>query len=180
MPWIPPWLRRHPLLATAGLVAVAAAADHRFGRPADDWSRYDHRTFSAVASSGDAIQLDDGTPVHLLGVTDPTSDAAGWLARRVADRPITLLLPTIGTRDAARRLLAYVFSSDDLTCLNVAIVREGMAYADRRGDDAMAGAIDAAETDARRRRRGLWGGLRFEQMPPWRQAWLRSRAATQP
>ena len=174
------WLRRRPLIVTAACVAVAATADHKFGRHGDDWSRYDHPTVAASASSGGALRLDDGTLVHLLGVTDPSPAAAGWLAGQLSNRPVTLLLPTVGTRDPAGRLVAYAFSSDDLTCLNVAIVRDGMAYADRRGTDAMAGAIDAAETEARRKRRGLWKGLRFEQMPPWRQAWLRSRMANRP
>ena len=173
------WLRSHPFAATA-LVAVTAAVvvDHWIGSCGDDWSRYDHGTFAATAVSGDGIQLTDGTPVQLLGVSDPTGDAAAWLARQLSGRTVTLLLPSTGTRDPAGRLVAYAFMTDDETCLNAALVRDGMAYADRRVTDPMAAALDTAEAEARRKRRGLWNGLRFEQMPPWRQAWLRATSAT--
>ena len=167
-------LRTALVTATIG---AAVVGDHLFERAADDWTRYDHRAVTVAAvTAGDAVRLADGTPVRLLGITDPAPAATPWLGRRVSGRRVTLLLPAVGTRDPAGRLLAYAYA-DDGSCLNVSLVHDGLAYADRRGTDALAGLIDAAEADARRKGRGLWDDLRFEQMPPWRQAWLRAKAA---
>ncbi len=165
---------RRTLIATAaaGLLATVLA-DHLFSHRGDDWSRYDHRTVTVAAvPTGDTLQLDDATRIRLLGIADPIPAAAERLTTAVAGRRVTIMLPLVGTRDADGRLLAYVYA-DDGTCLNVTLVHDGLAYADRRGADVMAGLIDVAESDARRKHRGLWDGLRFEQMPPWRQAWLR-------
>ncbi len=87
------------------LLAALAVVDHRVGRPADDWARYDHRTFTVAAVDGDGVRLDDGTSVRLLGATDPAPAAAGWLAGHVLGRRVTLLLPTAGVRDPAGRLV---------------------------------------------------------------------------
>ena len=158
---------------TAALLATAMiAADHL--RPRDDWAGYNHRAATVAAvPAGDALQLDDGTRVHLLGICDPAPAATDWLTARLAGRRVTLLLPPVGTRDAAGRLRAYAF--DGAGCLNVELVKAGLAYADRRGPDLLAGLTDPAEADARRHGRGLWAGLTFGQQPPWRQAWLRAR-----
>jgi endonuclease YncB( thermonuclease family) len=158
-------------------LAITAGVDHLAGRPGDDWARYNHRSVVvSAAPTGNAIRLHDGTTVRLLGIADPNPDAVPWLTANVVGHHVTLLLPTVGTRDPAGRLLAYAYL-DDVTCVNVALAHEGLAYADRRSADVMAGLIDAAEDDARRKKRGLWAGLRFDQMPAWRQAWLRARSA---
>ena len=88
---------------------------------------------------------------------------------------MTLLLPVAGVRDADGRLAAYAYA--DGQCVNVQLVHAGLAYADRRTPGPLDGLIDPAEADARRHGRGLWAGLRFDQQPPWRQAWLRDRSA---
>ena len=164
-------------VAIAAVLIATVVADHR--RHGDDRARYDHRAFAATAAvAGDVVRLDDGTDVRLLGVADPTPAAIRWLAAQVEGRRLTLLLPPVGVRDADGRLAAYVFTADDTVCLNAAAVRDGVAYADRRSADAMSGLLDAAEADARRKKRGLWAGLTFEQMPAWRQAWLRTRPAS--
>lgn len=176
-----PHRRRRLALSSMAVAVVAAtvAVDHRWCRTGDDWSRYDHRSYRVTVDAGDQVRLPDGTPVALIGVADPIPAATDWLTRAIAGRPVTLLLPALGTRDASHRLLAHVYLPDN-GCLNVAIVHEGLAYADRRGADVFASMINAAEADARRKQRGLWDGLRFEQMPAWRQAWLRRRATSHP
>ena len=179
-PPIPPRPARPPRRRAVGggvlLLALAAAvADHVVGRPADDWARYDHRTFTVAAGDGDGVRLADGTAVRLLGVADPVPAAGDWLADHVVGRPVTLLLPTAGVRDRGR-LVAYVYPADGGESVNVGLVRDGLAYADRRQADVMAGLIDVAENDARRKRRGLWDGLRFDRQPAWRQAWVKARA----
>ena len=169
----PTALRRHTVAVgvTAALVATAAA-DHV--RPRDDLARYNHRTVTVVAApAGDAAELADGTRVRLIGVADPAPAAAAWLA---GHRRLTLLLPAAGTRDGDGAVRAYAFD-DDGRCVNVDLVHAGLAYVDRRRADVMAGLLDPAEADARRKRVGLWDGLRFDQQPPWRQAWLAARAA---
>ncbi len=168
--------RRAAVLGTVGLVLASIVGDHALGRPADDWARYDHRTFAVAAVDGDGLRLGDGTAVRLLGTADPVPAAGGWLADHVVGRRVTLLLPTVGVRDGGR-LMAYVYPAEGGECVNVALVRDGLAYADRQQDDVMAGLIDVAENDARRKRRGLWDGLRFDQQPPWRQAWVKARSA---
>lgn len=170
--------RRTAAIAIGLLVLASIILDHWLGRPSDAWARYDHRTFAVQSVRTDGVLLDDGTAVRLLGVADPSPAAADWLAGHAVGRRVTLLLPTVGVRDTDGRLVGYVYVADD--CLNVALVKDGLAYADRRQADPLAGLIDVAETDARRKRRGMWDGLRFDQMPPWRQAWVRLRAAAAP
>ena len=172
------WLticRRRPAATAAAVVLLGAVAvDHL--RPHDDRSRYNHRTLTVAAvPAGDTLQLGDGTRVRLLGLCDPAAEAVAHLGGLVGRR-VTLLLPPVGLRDGDGCLRAYAFA-DDGTCLNVALVKDGLAYADRRTPDAMAGLIDPAENDARRHGRGLWAGLRFDHQPAWRQAWLGARAA---
>jgi endonuclease YncB( thermonuclease family) len=171
---VPRWTSRNRLAAVLVTVAVASMVAAHVGRT-DDWRRYDHRSFTVAAIvGGDAIQLDDGTRVRLLGLADPTPAAAGWLADHVLGRAVTLLLPPVGARDGDGRLVAYAYDADG-ACVNVELVGAGLAYADRRTVDPLAGLIDPAESEARRKGRGVWHGLRIEQMPPWRQAWLRAR-----
>ena len=163
-------LRRHRVVVgTVAVAAVTIAVDH--ARPGDDWSRYDHRTVAVVAvPAGDTLQLGDGTRVRFIGVADPVPAAAPWLA---AHPVVTLLLPAAGSRDADGCLRAYAFDGE--ACLNVELVHAGLAYAERRSADVMGGLIDPAEADARRKGRGLWAGLRVDQQPPWRRAWLAGR-----
>jgi endonuclease YncB( thermonuclease family) len=72
-------------------------------------------------------------------------------------------------------LLAYVYLSD-LDCLNLDMVRDGRAYADRRYRHTFRPQFELAEAEARKKQRGLWKDLTEEQIPPWRREWLqRSR-----
>ena len=165
--------RRRRIAVAVAVFAAASVAVAHVGRR-DDRARFDHHSFTVAGVDGDVLLLDDGTRVALLGVADADPAATAWLAAQLVGRPVTLMLPTAGTRDAGDRLRAYAFDAD-LACVNVELVRAGLAYAERRTTDAMSGLIDPAETDARRHGRGLWAGLRFDQQPPWRQAWLKAR-----
>ena len=101
------------------------------------------------------VRLADGSTqqiVRLLGVqTPPHID----LQSRLAGKTVTLLLDSPQTRDNQRRLLGYVFSSDRDN-LNVDLVRDGLAYADRQQDCQLEPEIRAAQTEARKKGRGLW------------------------
>ncbi len=96
--------------------------------------------------------------VRLLGVDNSqTMDLPGYLRSRLAGRTVTLLLDSPQTRDGQRRLLAYVFASD-ADNLNVDVVRDGLAYADRRTHYLLEEEFRAAQVDAKKKRCGLWGG----------------------
>ena len=155
-----------------------------FGYRGDDWSRFNQKpvraievidgdTFCAELESGEAV------PVRLLGVDAPEIPDAHWSAEakkyteaRLANRTVTLRLDGTQTRDDAGNLLAYVFILDT-DCLNVDIVRDAQAFADRRIKHTLSSPIETAETDARKKRRGMWRELTDDQQPAWRQAWLR-------
>ncbi len=105
-------------------------------------------------------------------VTDDSSTAAKtFLTARTTNAEVTLLLKSPETRNSLGRLEAYAYI--DGSCLNGELVKAGMAFADRRQADVMSGMINPAEAEARKKKRGLWATLTFEQMPEWRRAWLR-------
>ncbi len=172
-----------------GLVAVLAVLDHLgcFGYRGDDWARFDRQTFDHPAVVSPAELTVEGTVVRLIGVDPPpdpihAAEAMAYLRSQVEGRAVTLRLEPTQTRDSADRLLAYVYPSDT-DCLNLAMVREGQAYADRRAGHTFAGQMEQLENEARnpKRPRGLWVDVTFDQMPQWRQQWLRERlSATSP
>src|SRR5688572_16657932 len=129
-----------------------------FGYRGDDWSRFNQRpvravevldgeTFRAELENGEAVQI------RLLGVDAPELPDAHWSAEakkyteaRLANRAVTLRLDGTQTRDDAGNLLAYVFILDT-DCLNVDIVRDAQAFADRRIKHTLRSPIETAETD---------------------------------
>ena len=143
---------------------------------ADDWARFNHQTVRVVdILDGNSLRIESpsGRPdtVRLLGV-DGTPAAAAWMKDHAKNQALTLLLQSPQTRDESGRLRAFVFLDNQ----NVAVelVKEGLAYADRREATAMDGLIDPAEAEARKKKRGLWNGLTPQQMPQWRRDWLRT------
>ncbi len=157
--------------------AVLAAHAGAFGHAGDDWARYDHQSFRIThIESGESIEII--TPrgwietVKLIGIATPDAGANDWLNERVLNREATLLLPFPQTRDASGRLLAFVFV--DRTNLSVELVKDGLAFADRREKTIMDGVIDPAESEARKKKRGLWATMKSDQMPEWRKAWVQS------
>lgn len=72
-------------------------------------------------------------------------------------------------------MLAYVYVGDSDN-LNLDLVRDGEAYADRRFRHSMRPQFERAEAEARKANRGLWKEVTEAQMPPWRRDWLSRRA----
>jgi endonuclease YncB( thermonuclease family) len=160
-----------------GLCVVAAAHAGLFGLTGDDWSRYDHQAFRVSRIvSGDSIQITTRSgsteTIKLLGTASPDARAVMWLKQQALNQDATLLLQSPQTRDAAGNLLAFVFV--DRANLSVELVTEGLAFADRREKTVMDGVIDPAEADARKKKRGMWATLKFDQMPEWRKAWIKT------
>lgn len=151
------------------------------GYRGSDWSRFDKKQFSHFdILSGDELKLitpDESIPVRLIGIDAPDSGLHGdasafeYAAVRMKGRTVTLKLEPTQTRDADGKLLAYVYLADNET-LNLALIRDGKAYADRRTKHTFAGQFEQAEADARKKRIGIWKDLTEEQMPAWRRMWL--------
>jgi micrococcal nuclease len=100
-----------------------------------------------------------------------------YLEKRIAaarDRSLILQFDGTETRDRFGRLLGFVYVTES-DCLNLAMVRDGYAYADRRFDSFLKSELARAEVEARKRGRGLWKDVKSEDMPQWRQDWMRRR-----
>ena len=137
---------------------------------------------------GDTIQIasDEPTPtvIRLLGIDapemhDPTTDrpahfaqrATNYLRARINGKSVCLRLEPIETRDRYDRLLAYIYLGDGDN-INIDLIRDGQAYADRRFRHSFRPQFEQAENEARTKKRGLWQGLTVDMMPPWRRVWL--------
>jgi endonuclease YncB( thermonuclease family) len=157
------------------------------GWSGSDVARFDHKSVKVTrAIDGDTISVQlpgdsRETTVHLLGVDAPDLPASHWAEQaakytlvRTVGRTVTLRLDPIGWRNERGELLAYVFITDGDN-LNVDMIHDGQAYADRRVQHSIHASCEAAEKEARQKKRGLWKDLNDEQMPQWRQEWLRSR-----
>jgi micrococcal nuclease len=179
----------------AGLIVLAlSAALDRFGAfryQGDDWRNFDQKTFVVThVADGDTITVrptagGPETRVRLLGVDSPelhsrddpnhadywAQEAKRYTVTRLEHKAVTLRLEQTETRDRYRRLLAYVYVNDSDN-LNLDLVRDGQAYADRRFRHSMKWQFERAEGEARKAGRGLWKGVTESQMPPWRRDWL--------
>jgi endonuclease YncB( thermonuclease family) len=164
-----------------GLLLATIIADHAgaFGHHFDDVARFNHRRFLVTdVASGDTLRVrsPDGkteTLVGLLGIVAPhageywAGPSRDYVAERLMGKPITLLLEPPRKRDETGRLMAYVFPSDSDN-LNVDLVHDGMARADRREPCLLRSLIEPAEADARKKHRGLWKDAMSSPMPSWR------------
>lgn len=181
--------------AAAGLVVLALSAVlDRWGGfryAGDDWRRFDHKTFLVThVADGDTLAVRPAaggpeTRVRLLGVDAPelhsaadehrpdywARDARRYTASHAEGRRVILRLEQTQTRDKYGRLLAYVYV-DEADNLNLDLVRDGQAYADRRYPHSMRSQFERAESEARKAGRGLWKDVKESQMPPWRRRWL--------
>jgi micrococcal nuclease len=201
--WVAGRLRRRRRIRWASFVlllilAATALLDRSgtFGRRGDDWITFDQKTFTVThVVDGDTIEIatPHGQPerVRLIGVDAPetngrengepdhwASEATGYAEARAEGKNVTLRLDGTQTRDRYGRLLAYVYLGD-AESLNLALVRDGYAYSDRRFGHTHRSEFEQAEAAARKKASGLWKTLRDEQMPRWRQDWLdRQRAAS--
>lgn len=167
------------------LFALFILLDHlgAFGWHGDDWSRFDRQTFtvSRILDGGALTLRDPGgreTAVSLIGVAAPVgseywaAESARYLADHAAGKSVIVRLEPTQTRDAAKRLWAYLYLTDaDL--LNADIIHDGHAYADRRVKHSLGPMLILVESDARKHHRGLWGQVKDDQQPAWRQQWLK-------
>ena len=174
------------------LLALSAVLDRAgvFRYAGNDWRAFDHKEFVVThVADGDTIEVrppggGDVTRVRLIGVDAPelrsrdfwAVDAKRYTEQRAKGKAVTLRLEQTETRDRYKRLLAYVYVSDSDN-LNLDLVRDGQAYADRRFSHSMRPQFDRAETEARKSGRGLWKDVREEQMPDWRRDWLARQGA---
>lgn len=94
-----------------------------------------------------------------------------YLHDRIDRRRVVLQFEGTERRDPEGNLLAYVYLSDN-DCINLALVRYGYAYVDRRQSGFLHSRLGQAEGQARRDEAGLWKDLTFDQMPEWRRQWL--------
>jgi len=156
-----------------------------FGDRSRDWDAFNRRAFPVVkVISGDELIIRDERgieqTVSLLGVDAPdppvgywSAQAAEYLTNRTRGRTVIIRFDTTRSRDSRGNLLAYVFITDGDN-LNLDIIRDGQAYADRRKQHTLKSQFSTVETEARKKPRGLWKELKFEDMPVWRQEWVRS------
>jgi endonuclease YncB( thermonuclease family) len=181
-------IRRQPrgrviVAACVFAIVLLSLVDHlgAFGYHGDDWKRFDQKSFHVTrAIDGDTIEIAGNSVVRLLGANAPqlpsahwSENAANYLSARTLGRDVTLKLDTIQSRNDGGELLAYAFITD-ADNLNADIIRDGQAYADRRVKHTLASQFVAAETEARKKPRGLWINITEDQMPRWRRDWLRS------
>ena len=180
------------LLLLAVSVAVSQwglTGKQRVARGGGDWSSFDKQRFLVTrVADGDTITVNSPageTRVRLLGVDAPelirddhpardhwADRAAAYTRARAEGKYVTLQLDAPQTRDKYERLLAYVYLSDT-DCLNLDLIRDGQAYADRRFKHSFKPQFEMVENEARKKSRGLWKDLTADQMPAWRQEWLR-------
>ena len=188
------WFRRGAFVLVLALAATAVLdRAGSFGYPGGDWAAFDRKQFHVErVIDGDTliIRPPSGTAetsVKLIGVDAPRpgadpgtpSDywadrACGYARARAEGKPVTLRLDDTQTRDAAGRLMAYLYLSDE-EMLNEALIRDGQVYADRRYPHTLGGKFERMENEARASARGLWKGVTEDHMPEWRRQWLAQR-----
>jgi endonuclease YncB( thermonuclease family) len=180
------WARR-AVIAGVLLLGLTVVLSHagQLGRGEDDWSRLDRRPVHVIrAVDGNTLLVQAQTVgevrVRLVGVAAPeaglywSAEARQALASRAEGKDVLLRLEPTQTRDADGAVLALVYPAD-ADDLNIDLIREGHAYADRRGAYSMQPQFEQAESEARQRKRGLWRGITDERMPPWRREWLEAQ-----
>lgn len=191
------WLRRRKirriLTAALLLIGVAALVDHLgvFGDHGDDQGWYDRKSgvvLRVIDGDSAVVSVDSHEVlIQLLGVDAPemnfgdqqteqywSTQARDYLLERIGKKTILLKLDPPRMRDRFGRLLVYAYLSDTDN-VNLAMIRDGYAYADRREKHTLESQFESAEADARQRRRGLWPNVTVQQMPQWRKDWLEER-----
>ncbi len=148
------------------VVAVAVAVSQT-GSPVTRLTRSESVLVTAVFD-GDTIAVARLGRVRLLGIDAPEVgrgfDTAAPFAREARDRLTALVfhrwvrLEHDGAAlDAYNRRLAYVVRDDGMF-VNAVMVGEGLARVIARAPLVRLDELKRAETEARRSRRGIWGG----------------------
>ncbi len=179
---IPSRLRKRILLALV-LLALAAILDHAglFGYRGDDYQRFDQQAVAVSVIDGDTVRLVNPSDVRvrLIGIDAPelhnsygkpdhfAEESRRRLIELTRRSPMTLRLDSARTRDRYGRLLAYLYAPDNRN-LNLEMVRDGAAYADRRFSHTFRRQFEQAESEAHRKKLGLWKDITDSQMPAWR------------
>lgn len=181
------------VLAALLIVLCGAVAIDQF-RSSNDWRQFDRQSFEiSTWEDPDYVLIRDDDSliykhVRLAGIDAPDpgtprgDEALAYLRARVVKAgKATLKLEPTQTRDEKGNLLAYVYLSDN-ECLNHSMVRDGKAFADRRTRHTFSPQYEQAETEARKKGRGIWKDLKEADQPQWRREWLeqlrKDRAAT--
>jgi len=175
-------------LAALGLVLVTSILDHvgAFGYRGETLDRQQVEVLAAVDAETVRVKTSAGQEdVHLLGINAPASadhwgsEALRYTTARLVGRTVTLRVEPTQMRDERGRVLACVYVTDaDL--MNLDMIRDGQAYADRRVQHPQAKQFEQVEGEARNKKRGMWKDLTEDQMPAWRQKWLREWRAQHP
>lgn len=191
------WLRAIVALfvAIGALLGLSQTPIARKQAPSSpDWVRYDKKTAKVVrVVDGDTLDIDLGdetgpsTRVRLLGIDAPELAAHfgershDYLTARSLNQPVTLQLDETETRERDKhgRLLAYVYLPNN-ECVNESLIRDGMAYAYRTYPHGLSAQFETAERVARSNRNGMWKAVTVEQMPAWRQEWMKRNGITTP
>jgi micrococcal nuclease len=170
------------------LFSILADRLRTFEGRGTDWDAYDGKRVAVVdVTDGDSIVVTSGdgtkTRLRMIGVDAPEMSDKSYWSDRATDytrarlgngRMVTLKLDGTQTRDRYGRLLAYVYVTD-ADNVNLALVRDGHAYADRRHAHSLRSRFEVAEAEARKKARGLWKDVTDDQQPQWRRVWLKSR-----
>lgn len=156
--------------------------------PAHDFNKYHGKTFMVIhVVDGDTLDIDiadsnqSRTRIRLQGVDAPETgseefgvmyfgpEAAEFARKLVLGKRITVYLDEGSqTRGKYGRLLAYVQLADR-SYLNEALLAEGFAYADLRFRHSLYNKYVQLEANGRSSRKGLWQGVKREQLPDWLQ-----------
>jgi len=171
-------------IAGAAILAGSIIADHLgvFGYRGDDWADYNHHIIQIDQSKSADTLLADNQNIHLLGVAGVGGKwdmAACDAIDQSRDKSAAVLMDWPQARDADGRLRAYLFLNDTDE-LNRELVAQGLAIADRQEKFRLAEPIDQAESDARRKHRGLWADPVDIHWPTWRTRWLAERMSHVP
>jgi endonuclease YncB( thermonuclease family) len=147
-------------------VALAAVAAVQTSAPSARTTRSDPVMVRAVID-GDTIDVTSVGRVRLLGIDAPEIgrgfDTSAPFGREARERLTTLILhrwvrieqegPAL---DVYNRHLGYVMTEDG-TCVNATLVREGLARVSARAPLARLQELQRAQSEAQAFRRGMWG-----------------------
>ncbi len=161
---------------------------HYTGWQGDDLQRYQNKVFTCVnVVDGDTVDIDaadddyNHTRIRLWGVDTPEvaksgrgemffgPEASDFAKHTLLNRKVRIELQLPRTRDRYGRVLAYVYLMETGELFNAVLVAQGYGYADTRFDHPHQAEFVALEQQAHQQRRGLWDGVRVDQMPKWRQ-----------
>lgn len=184
------WRRRGLAALVLSLISACIVYERSAApeRTSSDHEKYHDRSFRVVhVVDGDTLHIDipdaerEATRIRLWGVDTPETghgnttemyfgpEAKTFAKDSLEGRTVHVILAEKKTRDKYDRLLAYVYLERGGVMFNELLMEEGFAYADRRFPHHYRDQFEAIESRARREKKGLWAGVKSDQMPPWRQ-----------